>query len=137
MRYVPVIIGLLGCFATDARYTIGGETFSTRVAGDYSGWPVVVILILLGIYTFWKQKTQKPESRIIRTVAGVYLLGFVLFRFYQTFTLYENAPQDSLAAQLQAKATPGEGLYLLVISAIWILFDSFSLWKKGFSTIHE
>ena len=137
MRYVPVIVGLLGCFATDTRYTIGGETFATRIVGDYTGWPAIVILILLGIYIFWKQKTQKPEFWIIRILSGVYLLGFVLFRLYQTFTLYENAAQDSLATQMQATATPGEGLYLLAISAIWVLFDTFRLWKKSFSTTHE
>jgi hypothetical protein len=44
--------------------------------------------------------------------------------------------QDSLSTQLQATSTPGEGLFLLAISAIWVLFDAFKLWKKGFSTTH-
>ncbi len=137
MRYLPVIIGLLGCFATDARYSLGGANYSSRVSGDYSGWPVIIILIMLGIYTFWKQKKQKTESWMVKLVASAYLLGFVLFRFYQTFTLYDNATPDSLATQLHAKATPGEGLFLLAFAAIWILFQTFRLWKAGFSTTHE
>lgn len=134
MRYAPYLIGLAGCFLTDSRYTIGNESFSTRIAGEYGGWSVLLVLFLFAGLTAKKVKLKKPDSPFVAGIAGIYLLGFALFRAWHTFTLYAGAAKDSLASQLGANAMPGEGLFLLVLSGGWLLAIAYRERNSLFST---
>jgi hypothetical protein len=120
MRYAPFLIGLAGCLLPDARYTLGNETYSTRIAGEYGGWSVMIILFLFAVITFIHVKLKKPVSWLLTGMAGIYLLGFALFRAWHTFTLYAKTEKESLATHVGATAVPGEGLVLLAICGAWL-----------------
>lgn len=123
MRYFPFLIGLAGCFLPDARFNLAGESFSTRVAGDFGGWIVLGLLLLAAALTAWYNLKKKPVPAPIPGFTGFYLLGFALFRLWDTFTIYAGSNSGNLAGKMQAIILPGEGLALLTISGAWLLVN--------------
>lgn len=137
MRYVPYFIGLAACLLPDSRYFLANESYSTRIAGEIGGWSVLIILLLFAIVTFKNSKLKKPDSPFFTGITGIYLLGFALFRAWNTFTLFSGADKESLAKELGATAIPGEGLLLLAISGSWLLYTALRRRKNTFSTLVE
>lgn len=124
MRYFPFLIGLAGCFLPDARYTLAGETFSTRVADTYSGWATVVLILICAAWFLWNKKKNMPAPMLVSGITGFYLLGFALFRAWNTFSMYRGVADGGLAKKLHAAAIPGEGVLLLVIAGTWLLWNA-------------
>jgi hypothetical protein len=65
---------------------------------------------------------------------GIYLLGFTLFRAYHTLALFADAKANSLATALSAGATIREGLYLLFLSGLWLIYRGATGRYKQLST---
>ena len=121
----PLILGLAGCFLPYAAYHIPPEWFTPSIAGNYTGWGTVAIIVLFGIFSFIRKKQQKSMPALVDGLVGFYLLGLTLFRLYHTLLIFKTNNANNLAADLKVSAWPREGLFLLMAAGIWLLARAF------------
>ncbi len=134
MRYAPFLFGLAGCLLPHTRYSVGGESYSSRISGEYAGWSVMVILLFFAAISFYNLRHKRPDPPFLFALAGIYVTGFALFRAWHTFTLFSGNHSENLANRIGAGAIPGEGLVLLTLSGAWILVNAIKSRKQTFST---
>lgn len=120
ITFLPILFGMFACFLPDAKYMLQGTGFTTKIADDYSGWITIFLLLLFSAYSFIRQRKRAHIPKAADLIMGFYLLGFALFKGYQTLTLYAGVDEGSLARVMDASAKIREGLILLALAGIWL-----------------
>ncbi len=130
---LPVIIGLAGCFLPYAAFHIPPQWFYPSLANNYTGWGTFIIILAFGIFSFISFQRKKQIPPWLDGLIGIYLIGLTLFRLYHTFIIFQGNNENNLASVLKVSAYPREGLFLLMISGIWLLIRAISNRKTFFN----
>lgn len=121
LRLAPVLLGLAGCVLPMQTFKVQQQYYHTMAWQNYSGWGVLVLLLLYAAYSLVQRRRQQATHRFADTLVGAYLAGWALFNAYHTLALFGGGTLPNLAHTLQAAAWPREGLLLLLLAGIWMV----------------